>query len=176
MEIVESVKENTPSSKKRTRWLRWLLWRPFLIALILIWLGISTWGTLQTRWGSDQFRKFVVGQLNEQLNGTLTIGRVDGSYWDNISAQDITIWQNGEAVVKIKEIQAAYKPLDLLGGTLHITNLYVRNPEIIGRQNPDSTWNLLGLLKPQPETGNTSQQTILVDRFRITDGQGKLVV
>ncbi len=176
MEIVEPVQNPTPPPKKRARWLRWLLWRPLLFVLILLWLLVSTWGTLQTRWGSDQFRRFVVSQLNEQLNGTFEIGHVDGSYWRDIRATNLVIWQKGEAIVRIKEVRATYTPLDILGGTLHITNLQVLQPELIGRQLADSTWNLLGLLKSQPETGAPSQQTILVDYLRIVDGKGKLVV
>ncbi|MBL7978362.1 MAG: translocation/assembly module TamB domain-containing protein [Bacteroidetes Order II. Incertae sedis bacterium] len=176
MELVEPAQNPTPPPKKRTRWLRWLLWRPLLFVLILFWFLASTWGTLQTRWGSDQFRRFVVAQLNEQLNGTLEIGHVDGSYWRNIRATNLVIWQKGEAIVRIKEVRAAYTPLDILGGTLHITDLQVLRPELVGRQLADSTWNLLGLLKSQPETGASSQQTILVDHLRILDGNGKLVV
>ena len=133
------------------------------------------WGLLKTDWGKEQARKLLVWQINEQLKARLEVGRLSGDLWTGLRAENVRIIQNGETVIRVKSLSTGYALLDALGGTLHVTDLSLENLYMKAIQRPDSSWNLLDLVKPQPKTGQKSQTTLRFDRVSVRNGSGELV-
>ena len=91
---------------------RWLL-RLFLLLASLVLAG---WIVLQTQWGRARVRDLAIRQAASQVDGVLTIDRIEGSLWSDSTLRGVRITRGGEVVMAIERVSADYSLRGLLGG------------------------------------------------------------
>ena len=85
---------------------------------------------------------------NEYINGSLCIGKLDGNFFTNIRASDISIMmKDSDTLMTFNEINLKYAPLYLLKKHIKIRSIIIDHPNFKLTQQRDSTWNISHLIK-----------------------------
>ena len=91
------------------------------------------------------------------MNGTLTIGELEGSFFRSLSLKDVAIIQGNDTVAGFDELSARWKFSPLLRKEIRMEEVRLVRPQIYLVQLPGSTWNVNHLFPPsaeeQPEPG-----------------------
>ena len=92
-----------------------MLKRFLLLTFIVLITGIVLVGTglavVQTRYFKDWLRDTVVDTVNADLNGTLQIGRIDGSLFTSLDVSDILLTSAPQdTVLYLPRLRAVYTP------------------------------------------------------------------
>jgi hypothetical protein len=133
----------------RRRILRWtLVLFSVLTALVVVALLL-----LHTDWARDKVRSTIEGQLQKRVNGTVTIGALEGDMLDDIVLKDVVVRdQYGNEAIKIGRLRLDFKLRPLLDRHFHAETLEVDKLEISARRGPDGKPILATLWKEQPKT------------------------
>ena len=135
-----------------------------LILLVLVFM--------QTPWFKDLARNQIETIANEQLNGTLNIGEIDGTILSSLQIKDIYIKQSDTTILFVKEIALDYNLLGILSSSIEINYAVIDSFSIMMNQQNDSTWNVAGLVKTTEETDTSSTSfdwEIEVNEFKINN-------
>ncbi|MTI88510.1 MAG: translocation/assembly module TamB [Balneolaceae bacterium] len=92
--------------------------------LILLILGGAVRWLLTTDWATNMVREKAISTANQQLDGTLGIGKMKGDLWDEVTITDITIVAT-DTVFKADSLTMNYEILSLLTGSFTINKLKV---------------------------------------------------
>ena len=94
-----------------------------MISMILIVVGVVATLT-QSEWGTTKLVRYVVGQANKSIQGTLYIGRISGSIFTEMTIDTLEIRDKNDSVfVAAANVQMAYDPRDLLDKRLLLQNV-----------------------------------------------------
>lgn len=128
-----------------------------LVARTLAWLAVAivaiaavALAVLQTPYARDRLRDLAVRLANDRLNGTLSIGRLDGSLLWDAELENVTLEQDGVAAITIDRVRIDYKIGGLLGSDLVIDRLVLDGPRVHAVRS-SSGWNLANLPTPTPD-------------------------
>ena len=151
--------------------LRTLLGIILLILLLVILAALIT----QTGFFKRKLPSIIEKQASAFLNGSLTVGRVDGNLFTNLLLEDVLLSDNSDTVIYFEELSAHYNLLPLLHSRLEISSAKLSRPFIFAQQLNDSTWNLQQIVKPvetaPSDTANTKMAfTIELSEFVIEEG------
>ncbi len=103
---------------------------------------------LHTDWGREQLRARVQTALAETFVGDVTIGRVDGSVFDELIVRDVVIEDtDGQPAIRVAALRLELAILPLVRQQAHVKKVTVEGLVVHGRQRPDGSFNLTGLLK-----------------------------
>ncbi len=104
--------------------------------LIILWLGLAAYIT----YNKKAFLKAVSTQLNNNINGKLTIGSMDAALLHgfpgisvklhNVLLKDSLFEQHGHNLLKAEEVFVSFNVLSLIGKTPEIKKLRINNGEI----------------------------------------------
>lgn len=131
----------------------------------------------QTDWFKNQLKDAITRFSADTINGTLTIGSIEGNFISRITLKHIMLVSaEGDTLVSTKSIQLKYMPIFALFGNISISSLTLTDPDI--RMEADSAGNLnfANLLKPsKPDSAKSggfdlSQWRIRVKSFAIENG------
>ncbi|MDZ7764985.1 MAG: AsmA family protein [Melioribacteraceae bacterium] len=142
----------------------------FLTIFVLVLLALLF---TQTGWFSSIVKEKVEGIANENLNGNLSIGEIDGSFFSSIEIIDLRIEQNNETVFYTKKIDVNYNLFGLLSSTIDINTAIIDSFYVHLIQINDSTWNINSLIK-QTEEDTTSAGVgwdIVINSFEINNSR-----
>ncbi|MCK9451776.1 MAG: translocation/assembly module TamB [Bacteroidales bacterium] len=130
---------------------------------------------LQTAFVKEKIARFAENQAGSFINGELSLGEIDGNFFTGISLKNILILHDGDSLVHLKEISAAYNLLALIDETLAIQSLELSNPQVFLKQINDSTWNVQQLIKASTDTTTTdtssSNFVVKLDLLHLTEGK-----
>lgn len=128
---------------------RWLLYAG--VALLL--LAAAGMMILETGWAKRQLRGPISRLANNYLTATLSIGRLDGSFFRGLQLGDVQLARDGETIVSIDEIDVSYSLRELLEGGTLVRRIRLTRPVINARRMPDGRWNLAALVKTDARQG-----------------------
>jgi len=142
--------------------------------LVLIGLGLLV---IETGWGKNRIRALLVGQANQYLTATLSIGRLEGSLLRGIRLSDVDVARGTQTLIHIDEIAVAYSIRELVQRGVVIRAVTLTRPRIVGSKQPDGKWDLGALVKrnarEQERTG--PNRPIEVRAIKIVDGHISLL-
>jgi translocation and assembly module TamB len=106
------------------------------LAITIAFLALAAvLAVLQTRWGGESLRRFVVPRIDEEIRGTIEVGslRLEGA---RIVLRDIVLRDpEGELVVRVDRLAADLKLRTLLGRRLEVRRLVIERPLVWLRQD-----------------------------------------
>ncbi len=139
----------------------------FLIVLILIFIGVS-----QTKFFRDYLRDQIVSIANESINGTLSIGAIEGSIFSSLSIKDISIETEGDTLAKIKSVDIETSFLEIFFRKIYFRKIALNSPQLKLIQYENGNWNLDNLITPKEEEETDSSRfpfIIQVNKLQIQD-------
>ncbi len=141
------------------------------LVVVLLLIGLLV---LQSNWGAARFGDFVFGLANPYDSTETTFGKLSGTFLTRVELHDLNLTQpDGSRVVHIDTLRVRYNLLALLGGRIHLRELYLARPIIVAHQSEDGQWDALA-----PFLSDTTQTDTLkdgmafqIDELRLTNGE-----
>jgi autotransporter translocation and assembly factor TamB len=147
------------------RWALRLGWLMFAILLLSVSLRLS----LKTPFVRNWARDFIVSKANEQLQGELTIDRLSGDLWNDVTASGIRLIQQ-DTLAQVDSVHLKYNIWALFGGRIQMTTLGIYSPEVALRQQANR-WNVQDILVESPDTAATGESiSFKIDDLSLNDG------
>ncbi len=124
---------------------------------------------LHTSWGLTLVGKTVLRQLDIFPGATLTVDKISGSPFGNLSAADIALKaDNDSLLLSIEQVDVEYSLRQILRGEYVFQNLAIASPHVRMTQADDHAWDVIGVL---PESDTTSVTPyVQFDNLSITKG------
>ncbi|MDG5800680.1 translocation/assembly module TamB domain-containing protein [Marinilabiliaceae bacterium ANBcel2] len=133
--------------------------------------------TTQTSWFKEIVKARVEKVVNSNINGSLTIGKLDGNFFTNIKLESLHLVNHqNEDIVNIDNIDISYSLLDLINNKVKINNVSIDTPQFNIEQYNDSIWNFSNLFieKEQKEDVDKEDFTpgfkFILSNFIIEEG------
>src|ERR1043165_5316780 len=113
-----------------------------LLFTVMICLGLIALALLatQTPWFKDWLRRYIVREASQVLNGELTIGRLSGSLFFGVAMSDITLAQQGEKIITIKDPHVDYSVFELISRGIALSEIELNQPIVLAHRAADG-WN-----------------------------------
>ncbi|GEM_PF-1706561 len=142
----------------------------FLVLVLLI------GGLTQTKIFKDRLRTFLADEISTQLNGSLTMGALEGNFFTGFTIDSLTILHSADTIIAAKRIILRYEPLSLLKKSREIKDLIIDEPSIFIKRAQGKDWNIGRLFKPStsPDTSRPDW-TLTVHNLEIHHGTVRLV-
>ncbi|HEX5110917.1 MAG TPA: translocation/assembly module TamB domain-containing protein [Vicinamibacterales bacterium] len=123
----------------------------------------------QTAWFRDWLRGFIVRQAEQYVNGTVTIGRLEGNLFFGVRLADLDVSMGGSPVIDIGDVDLDYSVLTFLRGDVVLDRIHVDRP-VIRLTRAGDRWNLARLLKERPESPEKSRPAFTIAALEISEG------
>lgn len=147
------------------RWARRLGWT--ILALLL--MGVLLRLSLKTSMVQNWVRDFVVNTANGQLNAELSIDRLSGDLWSDITVRGIRLMKD-DTVAQVDSVHAAYNIWALLEGKLEVSQLGIYRPRVNLRQT-GGQWNVQTLVKESDQPAESGETfPFQIDDFQLKEG------
>ena len=139
-----------------------------LVAIVLLALVV-----VETGWAKNRLRDLIVGQANQYLTATLSIGRLEGSLFRGLQLGDISLGRGGHTLIRIDEVALTYSIQELFQKGTVIRSVRLTRPYIVGARMADGRWDLGALVKrdsrEQDRTG--PNRPIQIQSIEVIDGR-----
>ncbi|HEX2241912.1 MAG TPA: hypothetical protein VHK27_01395, partial [Gammaproteobacteria bacterium] len=150
--------------------LRWtLLAIGSLLLLLIFGVAIVTHTDRFRQWARDQ----LVTVLNDTVQGSIDIGRLEGSIWRDVVLRDVTVSYQGQIIAQLSRLRLAYSLLPLIGGTLQISRLEADHPSLRLERQDDDEWNIVKALASTHEP-DSSESGLIVRLSSLAIRQGEI--
>ena len=154
--------------KKALSYLRWILFGAAVcIVLTVVVLGIYS--------RTEAFRRLIREQLiaavNSSIHGTVTLERLEGSLWSDITLHDVRLHYRESDILRIPRLNLTYALLPLLRGRLQISRAEAAEPWMRITQDPQGRWNLAEALALDDTTdASEAQFSVLLKSLVLNQG------
>ena len=136
---------------------------------------------IQTRPVKNLITDLIMTNVNGQLqNAELNIQRIEMNYLSSLSLQGVSISQNGENILSLKEFSIHYSLKGILSKRITISGILFDELDLVLQQNAEGKWNVMSILpaadkkvKPEKETKN-SNWVIELDDFSLRNSEIKI--
>jgi translocation and assembly module TamB len=145
-------------------------------ALVVCWVAGCVLGitgvALRTEAGRELLGRTVVNLVNRNINGTLSIGELDGSFVDGLEARDITIHgPYGLPILELERLQLRYRVADLLSRRIVLGQLILDKPRVnFTRLRPGEPFNFELLFPPGSDGGDGPTLLVAFSDVQIVGG------
>ena len=151
--------------KKLWSYFRWiLLGAGMFIVLAAVALGIYS--------STEAFRRLVREQLiaavNGSIRGTLSLERIEGSIWGDLTLHDVRLSYQQDDIVRIPRLKLTYALLPLLRGELQISRAEALEPAVYIVRDAQEHWNIAEALGSD-DTGE-SEFSVLLKSLALRQG------
>lgn len=153
----------------------------YLMILVGIILLVPTFGSLILRIPEVQtfMVKRVLSHFSEKLQSTMTLGRIEFSFFNKLLINDLLIKdQNNDTLIYSQKILANIKVLNLRGNILKFGHIELVEPSIALITDSSGTMNLkwyLELLGSSEDTTARSAKKFSANQITINDGRFRLL-
>jgi autotransporter translocation and assembly factor TamB len=147
------------------RWGKRLLW----LCLSVFILGLILRLSLKTAFVQDWVRGALVSTANEQLHAQLSIEKLSGDMWKEVTLSQITLTQDDDTTAQIDSVHTTYNIWALLGGTIDVTELEIYQPKLNVRQDAKG-WNVTQLTTESSDTTESAIMAFNITNLRLTNG------
>jgi len=114
---------------------------------IVIFLLIISFGVMQTSTFRGWLKNKIISELNQSINGTVNISKIEGTILTSIYLKNISVSTGKDTLLKAKKINVNIKPVRLLIGQIYVDNLLLRNVDIALNETSPNNWNYENLIK-----------------------------
>jgi translocation and assembly module TamB len=122
-----------------------------VVGSVLLVLMLALLVAAQTDWGREQVRRFAVDQLNENLDGHVEIGRLDGNLMRRWEFVDVTITDlEGRPFVEAETVATRFRLRSLLRRHIVLHRVLLVRATVVLEQPPGEDWNYARIL-PDPD-------------------------
>jgi len=135
------------------------LWRALRVVLVVVLVGAAVFvGLTRTEVGRDQIRQQVETAFNQQFEGRLSIGTLNGSLVDNFTATKVQLRApSGRIVGTVDSIRATPRWPNLLTAELSVRSLTLFRPHLSLRRDSSGHWNVTEALQRTTPSSPSSQ-------------------
>ncbi len=135
-----------------------------LLLLLAIGLGIYS----NTEAFRQMVREQVVAAINSSIRGSITLERIEGSIWGNVTLHQVRLrYQNAE-IVHIPQLELSYALLPLFRGRLQVTRADASEPAVRVVRDRHGDWNIAEALAS--DTESQAQWTVLLKSLALRGG------
>ncbi|MEO6444923.1 MAG: translocation/assembly module TamB domain-containing protein [Gemmatimonadaceae bacterium] len=114
-------------------------------------LGLAVAAITQTSWGREKIRSSLEAFVNTRIQGTMYIGRIDGSLFTNLVVDSFALREKNDSLfVATGRIQLRFDPRDLLDRRIVVSHLSVANAYVHVSQDSTNLWNFRKIFPPGP--------------------------
>ncbi|HEX5607814.1 MAG TPA: translocation/assembly module TamB domain-containing protein [Candidatus Binatia bacterium] len=150
--------------------LRVILWlgAGFLVLLLLAVIGVTIYTRTErfTRWARDEG----VAAVNNLIQGSLTVERLEGSVWRHLVLHNVGLRYQDKEILIVPRLEVSFSLLPLIWGELRISSIDADGPRATLLQDQEGRWNVVEAFLPRhPEPEKKSEFVALVDRFRLVN-------
>jgi hypothetical protein len=127
----------------------------------------------RTGWGMEHARRFVIGWLEDRVEGELRLGRITGpGLLRGVIIHDFGIVDpGGRPFLSTDSVELAYDWRTLLAGRIQINRVVLYQPEVyIERLPGDTLWNYEHIFGTGPPEAPAERSLIMFDDARIVNG------
>lgn len=139
-----------------------------IFMLLMVFFGVS-----QTQMFKDWLRDEIVDIVNSDINGKLSIGKIEGTIFTSLKIADATLTSlQKDTVVYAKNIELKTSPLKILFKEIYVRNFEIDDAKIKLVEEEDGQLNLLKIFPSEPDTDTTSSEfpfAIEVADFRLSN-------
>ena len=127
----------------------------------------------RTEAGRDVLRVQVQSAFNERFEGSLQIGRLQGTLLNDLIATDVTLRdREGEIVATVDSLHTEPRWPDLLTANLSVQSLTLIRPHLRLHRRADSTWNLqTALSRRAPPANSPPRRNLAVSEIVVREGR-----
>lgn len=111
-----------------------------IIALLLL---------TQTSFFKEKAKTQLIKIVENQLNLSLEIDKLEGNFYNNLSLNNIRFIDNDSTVASFQSLKLDYDLYPLIYKDIHVDSVIISSPKINLWQNSDSIWNVAGYVKPK---------------------------
>jgi hypothetical protein len=146
-----------------------------LVAIILILVGVGL-AVVETGWAKNRLRDLIVGQANQYLTATLSIGSLGGSLLRGLQLGDISLSRDGRTLVHIDQVELEYSIRELYQQGTIIRRIRLTRPHVVGAKMADGRWDLGALVKRESreEERTGPGRAIQIQSIEVVDGRVSL--
>jgi hypothetical protein len=127
-----------------------------IIAGILLLAGFT-----QTSFFKDRLRTILVSSISTELNGSLTLGSIDGNFLTGFTIDSIEVYQGTDLFLSSSKVSCSYDLLPALRDQYNITHFIIEQPTIHFRRSRAGVWNIGKLFLASEDSGSGSFKGIL---------------
>jgi hypothetical protein len=141
----------------------------FAWALVLAGLLLALY--TRTDWGRERVLGFTLETLGGQLNGTLTVGRLEGNVLTGARLYQVELVdEDGEHLLSADSAYLEYRVPTFLGGDVVIRRLALYQPRLTLTRLPgDTLWNYQRVLLDTLPDPDRPPRATLIERMRLVD-------
>ena len=125
-------------------------------AALLVLLLSAALGLVETPWGKEQLRRWILHQAQPYLTADLQINRLQGSLLTSIALEGVRLSNGQRDLVNIERVEVEYRVAELFRNGTAIRKIVVQSPHITTERMPDGRWDLASVVhrpEPRPRTG-----------------------
>jgi autotransporter translocation and assembly factor TamB len=150
--------------EKFWRFCRWLR----LALVVLLVLGVVG---LAFYTHTDGFRELVrqklVTAINDSIHGKVSLARLDGSVWGNLTLIDVRLVDNEAEIARIPRLKVNYALLPLIWGRIQVFRLEATQPLMWLKEGRDGIWNIVAALAPVEPESETPSLTVSISSLEL---------
>ena len=151
--------------------MRWLTRLAKVVGILLITLLVLVLAAVMvsnTRWFRDKIRTTAENQAARFLNGTLSVGAIEGNLLTGSVLKNVRLVQDGQEVVAVDEVRLSYKSWELVRSDLLFRDLTLTRPRL--RLIHDGTrWRITQLLR-LPERRQGGGRALRMPDMKVRQG------
>lgn len=149
--------EKTPKKEKKKK----SLFRKIVNVFLYIFIGLFViillaLGFTQTSTFRNILRENVVDIVNKELNGTLSIGKIEGTIFTSLILKNVSINMKEDTLFKAGLVEVRTSPLQLLFKRIYVRKVEIRDASIRLVADSKGVWNISKLFPPSVEDTTTS--------------------
>lgn len=119
--------------------------------LLVIVVGFSQTSTFR-----NYLRETIVQIVNENINGTISLDRIDGTIFTSLILRNPVLTDKVDTIAHIQKIEIKISPLQLLLKRIHIRKISVENADILFLKDSTGTLNISKVFPPGDEDTTSS--------------------
>ena len=153
----------------------------FILVIILL---VSAFFFTQTRYFRDFAKRTTESIVSSTTGQVLTIGNLEGNFFNNIKLSDVSFVVEGENFVTVKEVSLDYSIPHMLDGSLLLSkvvpvdDLTIKGLDVNMVKYTDGTWNFEKIGKREDEEKKDREKettppdwSIILSKFLLTEGE-----
>lgn len=122
----------------------------------------------QTTWFKEWLRSFIVRQVEDYVNGRLSIGRLDGNLFFGVELENVDVTMDGKKVVDIKDVGLDYNAFTFLAGHVVLDDIRLNQPVFRVEKTADG-WNITRLIKARTPESPRGRRAIEIGEIGVSD-------
>ncbi|MDP9129858.1 MAG: AsmA family protein, partial [Candidatus Binatota bacterium] len=149
---------------------RYLRWIALGIGLVLLLIAVGLGVYSNTEGFRRMVREQLVAAINSSIRGAVTLERIEGSVWGDLTLHDVRLRYQNSDIVRIARLKLSYELLPLLFGRLQIDRAEAAEPAVQIVRDEQGRWNIAEALS----SDDTSESQLAVVLKSLALRQGDL--